>query len=408
MENKSKELTFGDLINIIFKHKILLASITLIITVLGTIILGVFYNNSNASYTTSFVLDYPGIETLTLPDGSNLKYTNFISQSSLEKVKDSNDSYSSIDVEALALSDDISISQEIVTNSANKKDTVYTITIKAKYFPDKDIAKAFLKDLSTLPINTIKEMVKNTVHDGYLTAYDNSISFDNKLSFLEAQKAYLLEAYDTTITSLGNISVNNKSLVAYKQNVENYFSINSLELLLSEFEREGYAPISDALASQYQLEINALETKKALNEAIIKEIRTEIGNSAYTGKEFDSTRIIELLEENALIAEKVNVLNIKLNYAKGTTINNEALESFTNRLNGFYANIDAFTTEYTQNINSIYEQLSSISFENSSIIKEKGSISIALAGVASFIVGFIISSIVILIVHNTKKKKLEQ
>ena len=406
MENKSKELTFGDLLSIIFKRKILLGAITLIITILGTLFLGVVYNNDKAYYTTSFVLDYPGVENLTLPDGSSLKYSNFISQNSLEKVKDSNSNYSGIDVETLALSDDISISQEIITNSANKKDTVYTITIKSKYFPNQEVAKSFIKDLSTLQITTIKEMVKNTRHDGYLNAYTSSVSFDNKLNFLESQKTYLLEAYDTTITTLGNISVNNKSLLSHKQSVENYFAINSLDLLVSEFEREGYAPKNEALAKSYQLEIDALLNKKSSNEAIIEEIRAELGNPAYSNKQFDSTRILELLEENALITVNVEALNRKLNYAKGLTSNDDAYTSFNNKVNDLYNNLTNFTNEYTQNINLIYEQLSSITFEYSSIIKEQGSISIAIAGIASFIIGFMISSIVILIIHNTKKKKI--
>ena len=199
MENKSKELTFADLLEIIFKHKILLTAITLIVTIVGTLLLGVVYNNNKAQYTTSFILEYPGSTDLTLPDGSNLKYTEFISEDSLLKVKNSNPDYKDIDVATLALSGDISISQEIVTNSANRKDTVYTITIQAKYFKSKEIAKSFLKDLSILPLLEIKEMVKNTTYDSYLTAFDNSLSFDNKLAFLTAQKEYVLSAYDNTI-----------------------------------------------------------------------------------------------------------------------------------------------------------------------------------------------------------------
>ena len=405
MGNEQKELTFGDLINIIFKRKILLTAITLIITILGTILLGVVYNNYNANYTTSFVLDYPGSANLVLPDGSNLKYTEFISESSLKKVKNNNSKYENIDVEALALSDDISISQEIVTTSANNKDTVYTISIKAKYFPNKEIAKAFLKDLSTLPINNVKEMVKNTVHDGYLTAYESSISFDNKLAFLEAQKNYLLSAYDNDVLTLGNISVNNNSFSGHKTAVENYFLINSLDLLISEFEREGYAPKNQALASSYQSEIDALETQKASNEAIIKEIRTEIGKPEYADKQIDSTRILELLEENALIAKKLEGLKIKLDYAKGVTTNKEAFDSFTSKVNDFYENIRDFTDKYVQNVNSVYEQLSTITFENSSIIKEKGGMSIPVAGIASFLVGFIVASFAIIFIYFIKQKK---
>lgn len=405
MENKSKELTFSDLLEIIFKRKILLTVITLIITIVGTLLLGVVYSKRNTYYTTSFILEYPGSSTLTMPDGTNLKYSEFISQKSLEKVKKSNVNYSGIDVVSLALSDDISISQEIVINSAERKDTVYTITVKAKYFSSKEIAKLFLKDLSTLPINNVKEMVKNTVHDSYLTAYDNTLSFDNKLNFLEAQKNYLLNAYDTTISSLGNISINNKTLSAYKQNIENFFMINSLELLISEFEREGYATQNKELAKSYELEIETLLAKKASNEKIIEAIRNEIGKSEYANKDLDFSRISELIEENVVITEKIDTLKIKLSYAKGEITNEQAYLAFTTKLTNFYNNIDTFTNEYIENINIIYEQLSSITFENSSIIKEKGGISIAIAGGASLILGFIIASIVNILIYFIKSKK---
>ncbi len=406
MENKSKELTFGDLVEIVFKRKVLLAVITLTITIAGTLLLGIVYNNGNSNYTTSFSLDYPGSANLTMPDGSNLKYSDFISQKSLETVKKSNSSYSKIDVVSLALFDDISISQEIVTNSAERKDTVYTITVKSKYFPNKEVAKAFLKDLSTLPINNVKEMVKNTIHDSYLTAYKNSISYDNKLNFLEAQKEYLLSAYDTTISSLGNISINNKSLSTYKQDVENYFLINSLELLKSEFEREGYAPIDKGLVKSYTSEIETLTAKKLSNDKIIVAIRTEIGRSEYSDKQIESTRILELIEENVLISEKIKTLETKLAYAKGEkTTNEQEYSNFRTKLNNFYENIDNYTNDYIKNVNSIYEQLSAITFENSSIIKEKGGISIPIAGGASLILGFIIASIVNILIYFIKSKK---
>lgn len=405
MENKSKELTFADLLEIIFKRKILLAVITLIITIVGTLFLGVVYSNSNAYYTTSFSLDYPGSATLTMPDGSNLKYSDFISQKSLETVKKSDSKYSSIDVVSLSLYDDISISQEIVINSAERKDTVYTITVKSKYFTNKEVAKAFLKDLSTLPINNVKEMVKNTRHDSYLNAYDNSLSFDNKLNFLETQKEYLLSAYDKTITSLGDISINNKSLSTYKQGVENFFMMNSLELLKSEFEREGYAPKNEELVKSYQSEIETLISKKQSNENIIDAIRLEIGKNEYSDKQIGIDRILELLEENVIISSKIETLNTKLSYAKGEITNEQEYLAFTSKLTSFYENVDNFTNEYVENVNTIYEQLSAITFENSSIIKERGGVSIIVAGIASFIVGLLIASFTILILNGIKKKE---
>ncbi len=405
MENNTKELSFADLFGIIFKHKILLTVITLMITIVGTLCLEIFYNNSQSYYTTSFTLNYPGIENLTLPDGSNLKYADFISQSSLEKVKESKEDYKNIDVKSITLENDISIAWEIVSNSANKKDTVYTIKVKAKYFNGKKLAKEFLKDLAMLPINNIKEMVSSANHESYLAAYEQTKSFDNKISFLEAQKEYLLGTYLSTIESLGNISINNKSLTIYKQGVENYFLINSLELLKSELDSNGFAPTDEALASSYTAEINALEIKRSTNEKVIEAIRTEIGKTEYDGKQIEFTKLIELIEENAVITEQIAVLTKKLEYASGKIENVTSVTQFEAKLVSFHDEIEKFTDEYISNINAIYEQLSSTSFEHSSIIKETGSIGFALSGIISFILGFIIASATAIIVDVTKKKK---
>ena len=405
MENKSKELTFIDILEIIFKRKILLAVITLIITIVGTLFLGVVYSKNNTQYSTSFILEYPGSSTLTLPDGSNLKYTEFISEESLTKVKNSNVNYKNINVKALALSNGISISQEIVPNSANKNDTIYTITIKANYFPNREIAKSFMKDLASLPILEIREMVSNTTHDSYLTAYDNAVSFDNKLSLLNTQRYYLINSYNDIIEIIGNISVNGKSLSAYRQTIDNYFLLNSLDLLIGEFNREGYAPKNELLAIQYQTEIDTLTKKQQDNQAVIDAIRTELGKTEYANKEIDVTKIAELVEENATIAQKIETLQHQLQYAQGTQINETNYLAFVSNLEKFHTKVTDFTNEYVKNINTAYEQLSFVSFNSSSIVTTSGGISIIIAGGISFIVGIMIASFLILFLHAMKNRK---
>lgn len=405
MENTSKELTFIDLLEIIFKRKVLLAAITLIITVLGTLLLGVVYSNNRAQYSTSFIIEYPGDTALILPDGSDLKYTEFISEKSLTKVKNSNANYKNVDVKSITMYNDVSISKEIVETSKDINNNLYTITIKAKYFPNSEIAKSFIKDLATLPIIEIKEMIKNTLHDSYLKAYDESTSFDNKLSLLHLQKNYILSCYSSTISTVGNVTLNGKLITAYKQDIENFFLFNSLDLLIDELNREGYSPKNEILAASYQAEIDSLTIKLQTNQAVIDAIRLELGKEEYENKEVSVSKIAELLEENVRISEELNSLNKKLKYAKGELSNTEKYLVFEANVNKFYTQLRAFTNEYKENIGNIYEQLSSVSFEKSSIVSSSGRISIAISGALSFVIGFILASVLIVIIHFVKCKK---
>ncbi len=406
MENKSKELTFGDLIHIIFKRKILLAVITLIITILGTLFLEIVYNQNQSYYTTSFTLNYPGVENLTLPDGSSLKYADFISSSSLEKVKNSKEEYKNIDTQNITLKNDISISWQVVSNSANKKDTVYTIKVKAKYFNDKDLAKSFLQDLATLPINNIKDMVKSTNHREFLNALKELELYDEQVKYLEEQKKYLLETYSSTITSLQNLSINVSSLSMQKQLLENDTSI---DVLKSELDSKGYAPKTDSAKLSYRSKINALTAKKISNDKVIEAIRTELENPAYNGKQFDLSKLIELIEENTVITEEINSLNVKLEYASSTdTVESEELKTFKSNLTNVKDKFDNYTLKFENAVFSIYDNLSSTTFETSAIIEETGSISIIISGAISFILGFIVASGTILIIDFAKKKREEK
>ncbi len=403
MENKSKELTFGDLIQIIFKRKILLLSITLIITILGTLFLEIFYNQNQSYYTTSFTLNYPGVENLTLPDGSSLKYADFISLNSLEKVKNSKEDYKNVDTKNITLNNDISISWQVVSNSANKKDTVYTIKVKAKYFNDKELAKGFLQDLATLPIENIKDMVKSTNHREFLNALKDLELYDEQVNYLDEQKNYLIETYINTITSLQNLSINVSSLTMQKQILEND---NSIEVLKSELDSKGYAPRTESAKLSYKSKINALTAKKNSNDKVIEAIRTELENPAYDGKQFDLSKLIELIEENAVITEEINSLNVKLEYASVTdTTKSEELKTFKSNLTSVKDKFENYTLKFENAVFSIYDNLSTTTFETSAIIEETGSISLVISGAISFVLGFIVASATALIVEFVKKKR---
>ncbi len=407
MENEMKELTLFDILKRVFKHKIILISITLVITILGTLFLGVFYSKDNATYSTSFTLTYPKSESSIYPDGSNLIYTDFISEDNLQIIKNNKlEEYKSIDIEEMSLRNDISISQ---TTKDTK--TVYTVTIKQKYFNNRELAKKFLTDIASLPILKIIEMAQSTSHDDFINAYTSEIRYENKLELLETQKNFLIESYNKAIESYGNLTLqkddtSTSTLMEYKQSIVNYFSWNSISLLSSYLTVKGYAPENKELEKIYLTQKSVVEFELDIIKNLIE--TESLQNSNTPG---DYVTLAYLQEEQIKLEKEIKTLDNKIKFANGDYPTNlsqdEKLEyeSFKNDLDEIYNKILYFLNEYAQNIEEIYETSSFVSFTTTSVITEDNSIGIFGSIVISCIVGFILACFCSLIYHEVKRRK---
>ncbi len=409
MENNANELTFKDVVSRIFSQKTVLVAVTLIITILGTLFLGVIYSKSNIYYSSSFTLEYLGNQNLTMPDGTKLIYTDFISEDYLRAVKNSKpQEYKNIDVSKMSENDDIAISQD------TKPSTVYTITIKKKYFENREVAKSFIKDIATYPILKIQQTMQNTGNIDFINDYLQEPSYDKKIELLIAQQTFILESYDNAIKTYGNLALQkgeNKSLelATYKQNVVNYFTVNSLELLASKVALAGYAPKNENLVNAYKTQKSTLILEQEANAVVIKNIKDVVFNSSSSAL-VESEELIKLLKRQGEIENQINVLDDKIKFASGeypanlTDTEKQAFEAFTKELDTAYSKILYYSQEYFDNIAKIYQNSSRISFTKASVIQEKGSISIVIAGGVSLVIGFVVACFSALLAYEVKRK----
>ena len=414
-DEQINEINLSELAGRIFRHKILLLILTLVIAISGTIALTLF-SNSQKQYSSSFTIEYPASKEGNLPDGTKFNYMDIVSKSALLTTKEKDLAYQNIDVEKISKSNSISISRKIETLEEGKTEEVYTVSISAKYFDDDETAKSFMEDLINLPVQKIKNIVASTQHGALLDAYKsaNDYDYENKLRYLSQQENYLLQAYEKDIEFFGNILVNGKTLSAHSLELENYIEIGAVNALNVEYLDKGYAPKDEALAKEYTLKKDLLDKEKTINEASITALRADL--DAYTNSSVAQTQLYEqlftkltkLVERNVEITQASDRLNKQIAFASGATPINEAeYNNFKSNVEAQYVELKALTETYTNNVNSIYDKLTYISFSNSAIIVADGGFGLVVSSVISVIVGVIVGAVVCIIVDKSQTKKEE-
>ena len=411
-EKQSKDLTFGDLFGMILHHKKLLIIVTLVIAIIGTILFSALMGNQKY-YASNFSIEYPNSQTQTLPDGTKFKYTEIISSSALKEAKKCSPAFDSLNIDKMIESNDVSISFETAKIN-DQTETYYNVKIKATYFKDKNQAKAFFTELASLTIENVKDMVASKKHDLYLNAFTDAADYEDKINFLNAQKSYILGAYDQSVALLGEVLIDGKTLQNYSQEITNYFTINSIDALSGKVSIKGYAEKDAILSQKYKIEVQKLTDEKAVNNKAIDDLKQQLADFHKDYPNLSSEtlfndiyeHIASLVTRNAKIDQEISSLNKKIAYTEGNVPSEDAesYATFKQNLNKYYEKLNEFTKMYTKNVNSVYDKLSSISFYDPAIVTVENNFSIIYSFGISLLCGFIVAS-VSCILYDQKRQK---
>lgn len=171
-----------------------------------------------ATYSFNLAGAYEDEDTIRLVDGTTFSTYDLTNYSNLQKVKESSDEYSRVDIDDIVANEGISITKDVVENintqtveeskdSSIKKMTAnitYTLEAKASCFPNDKIGKKFLYDLVTLPTTLSTEAIKKYNADMVLSDNFKSLSFEKQVDQLETQFTSDLNVYTTLATMFGN------------------------------------------------------------------------------------------------------------------------------------------------------------------------------------------------------------
>lgn len=426
--NEDDGVSLGEIFSWVWKKKII-GLITFAVVAIICFIVILLVSNSSKTYTVNF--DYGKVETLTnnkYLDGSSFSYLDIVDLANLENIKNSNDEYNNIDINKLLDSINITKNDTYSTNSSNLLlDSYYTITVKQNGFKDSNIARKFLSDLVSLPINYNLNYLENLNYTNNFNLIAESKTYEDEVNYLTNQVKLITSGYESLITTFGDLSLNiDSSTITLSQLVENLESLlkqNNFDLLNDIIAANNYVKVGNNNDVSYYLDLynsrlTALETRNNTLEAQVTSLNEQIADfsNAIIG---DSTALQTLIEKrgaykaelvnNEIEIEKINnvLTYITSEQAKGENgfVNDKA---FGNSLKNLEEQIKNATNTYTNVYKTLYGRELNINYRQPNIIVSDGGISIIINAGISVVLGLIVGAILAGILgYNTTKKEKE-
>lgn len=173
MEANNNEIDLISIWNKIWKNKLLIIVIVLLVTILGTLV--VFLSTKNTKKVRyDFVYNFINIEHNKYPDGSDFTYQTILSKNNLEIAKNSNSIFKDIDTNSI-------YNDPYTSISYNKENNYYTINLSLKHFNlDNELAFEFVKTLNSILLTNVSN--KNNILKifNYFEGLDNSATSNYK------------------------------------------------------------------------------------------------------------------------------------------------------------------------------------------------------------------------------------
>lgn len=425
MENEKEDgITLGELFARIFKHKIILAIITVLITVIGILFIALVFNKGKKIYTVRFNYNDADLLNHKYCDGTRFDYKSLVSEETLTAVKESNDDFKNINVAKMIENGDIDITlyEEYTVSGSTKVvvDSYYVLTSSQKYFDDVTQAKNFLAKVTYYPFTVNTEKAKNLDYTVDLEAFKAAKTYALKTSYLSTERSLILNRYQELINKYGDVEVSSytgkalfsadskvrlSSIVAeIKLNLAN----ESFDSILKEYETNYY--VYDINVSRPVLENQKIALKKDLQdvESKLNELLVSIGlkpNTTITAETASNIDISDLKIINDLIAQKTDIerqIKDVESYLSSVSTN----EEYNKKLQNLATILEEYAHELEINQVEIFENYNNVSFREANYLDASGGISLAVGAVVSLILGFVVAACCNLIIDANERKKI--
>lgn len=420
-------ITLGEICKIIFKRVWWVIGVTAAFILITVLLVQFWYNPTHRQYSVSYNVRFPNSDSGQYPDGTALLIRDSVLLSSLKDVKegtysDDEDYYdfSNVNIEEMLDNDGISISPISIKEGEDETGwSDYRLTVSAEYFNSKEQAVAFIKAVSEYPVNKAKYIVNNSIYDYYLTQYNLGSTYEAKIDSLVNQKNYVLSIYEFIKSTYGEsyrpLGVGDKTITDYINEATAVFDsriqssyYNTVTANYYVWDTETYERTAEASKAAIQMEIDNNDTIIAALEEKIK----DLGANQYDGTEAYHTMIASYVEKNAQLNNQIKTINDTLEKIKIYQTDPKAIEAkaeFDAALDSTRANLATLTETAKKVRIATYQNESSVLYLNN-VIDAQGGINIIIAAIMGAILGFVIVSVVILIIDmpEYKKRKYEK
>lgn len=400
-------LSLLDIIKLIWKRKILVGIITLIVLIISLLLILFWYNPNNATYQSDFELTFSGSDQDIYPTGKKFNYRDIVSLDRLNKIKQSNSKYSKINIDKLYDENNIRISR-LASNDTTKISNNYSIVIADSGINDEKVIKDFISDLLKDVTNEIIVDVNSISYTYNFSGVDNYSLYTDVLNFLIYQKDIIINAYENLILTYGeSYSIDGTTLNAKLSTINNTIKNLSLNGLLSMAEQNRYV-----IDSQDVENYNSLITTRISSLLRIKEENDLIINSYSTlGSLIVYEDIQKRIAQNASIVLQLRNLLNSYNETNYSFTNEDILapslpsEEYKLSIESVYKEINDLAIDLENDIKAMGSDSLVLNFESNSIVEKSGTINIFIAIVGGLILGVILGSVVVLIIDIPRLNK---
>ena len=420
MENlnqKQNTIYLSKIFKVMFHRKLLLLAITGSITLIGTGFLSL-RGKGQEKYVSTFIYDIPSLVDNKYIDGSSFSFQKLVTKSSMEKIKNENEEYKSINLDKLYNSSLFEIKKVTEYNSVTKEPSAayYYLSMPKTAFKSRIQAENFFYDIINQPVLYTFEAVNQMNYTKNFKNFDVAITLEQQIEYLENQYNLLNSKYEQLIIKYGDTYAINGLISDSKNNLNVYFKKNIIQDLKHEVKQNGYIKSLEETEA-LNIEKKNLQEKIKYNEYKIDDLKNMIdyllsSSTSPTSLELDSYNkaITELIIENVNLQERIDEIDKKLS---SMTF---APQDFINKLSTIKTALQDFTTEYTNVEKEIVTNNSTVLFKKQKIIEESNSNSTIKNGIFSLAAGILIGCIVNLIAdrkyifldYPERKKKEEK
>ena len=424
---EEKGISIGEIFKVIFKRVWWVVAVTATVMIAFLCIIQFWYNANEQVYTASFDIRLPsykenpdGTISEEYPDGTVLKVADSVLLENLQLIKDEvflpesqrTGKFSNINIEKMVNEDDIELIRTIEAKEDETYEYHYTVRIGKKYFKNKYQAADFVKAVAEFPVNNSRDIVHSMNYTERLLKYDRYLTYEEKIKALIEQKEYLVKTYDDIKEQYGGEYVpeglsSAKSIDDYILDLTDVFDLRKQEAVKNTVSANYYVYDTQTYLDTAEAKIKALEVEISENEKRIEAQRIERDKLTANGSiqettEFDKI-IADLTDKNAVMKNEIKRTNDTLERIEAY-IADGSKTNFDVSLNKIRAQLEQATqTLRTVNI-ATYEEKAQAIYVNNKVVVE-GGLNIILAAVIGAIAGFVIVSIVILIIDFPKYKR---
>ena len=389
------------------KAKIRFLIVLVVVTLIAYFAVDIFYNSKRINYTANFQYQIPsliekennGVVTdVSYLDGTPFNVNSLTTLSRLKEVKASDPDFSSIDVEKMYET------TQITATFTGTGEYQYSITASEKYFSNEAQAKKFINVLIQLPLTITSKLVESVDNSLYLKqATIEGNTLPTEINDLIDQASHISKTYSTLVNN-GNktkVIIDDKlvDISDLKAIAEAKIESLNLNLYLKEVE-----------ANHYVRNYSDQKIKDKLNDiynnyvAEASELQKKIDN--YNAMIQAGTMLNANYENYIKCMDRKVVVDYQVEVYEGFVNHGVESQAFEDKLANVVSTLREITDELTSVQKATYQDDSNaIYYANNNVVQKTGGINVLIIIAGSFVFGLVVAAIVNLVLGYSKYKE---